>query len=86
MESGRLQLKAWIKRRHSTQRETANYLGWHETYVSQLITGARVPELDNAIKIERFTGIPVEAWMSTEQDRNAAPVGPVSPEQSNTQA
>lgn len=50
------------------QREAAEHFGWDETYVSQLVNGRRSPGLDNAILIERLTGIPVEAWASSALD------------------
>lgn len=68
MKSGQEQLKDWMHRRRFMQREAAEYLGWDETYVSRLLTGGRVPGLDNAIHLERMTGIPVEVWASSELD------------------
>jgi transcriptional regulator with XRE-family HTH domain len=58
-----------MHRRRFLQREAADYFGWHETYISQLLSGARTPGLDNAVQIERQTGIPVEAWMPSELDK-----------------
>lgn len=52
------------------QTEMAEYLGWDETYVSRILTGARVPGLDNALHLERKTGIPVEVWASSELDKD----------------
>ena len=66
MKSGPEQFKDWMHRRRFMQREAAEHFGWHETYISQLLNGARTPGLDNAVTIERETGIPVEAWMSSE--------------------
>lgn len=63
-----------MHRRKFMQREAAEYLGWDETYVSKLLSGARVPGLDNAIHLERMTGIPVERWASTELDKDDASV------------
>lgn len=57
-----------MHRRKFFQREAAEYLGVHETFVSQLVNGERTPGLENAITIERLTGIPVEAWLSTASD------------------
>lgn len=68
MKTGRMQFKDWIKRRGFLQQDAAEYLGFDETYVSHLCTGARTPALDNAVKIERLTGIPVAAWMSKRED------------------
>lgn len=57
------------------QKEAAEYFGYHETYISQLLSGARTPGLENAVHIERMSGIPVEAWASSEQDSEAVPAG-----------
>lgn len=69
MKSGPEQLKDWMHRRRFMQREAADYFGWHETYISHLLSGARTPGLDNAVTIERLTGIPIEAWVSSELDK-----------------
>ena len=74
MTSGAQQLKDWMHRRRFMQREAAAYFGWHETYISQLVNGTRMPGLDNAIKIERETGIPVEAWASSKPNEPDAMV------------
>lgn len=78
MESGAEQLKDWLDRRwpKSTrkQRDAADHFGWDESFISQLCRGARLPGLINAIRIERETGIPVEAWVSSEVDKPAADV------------
>jgi len=68
MKTGAEQLKDWMHRRRFMQREMAEYLGWDETYVSRLLTGGRLPGLDNALHLERKTGIPVEVWASSELD------------------
>lgn len=74
MESGAKQLKEWMHRRRFMQTEAAKYLGFDPTFVSQLVNGARTPGLDNAIKIERETGIPVEAWLPIDRDETVQPV------------
>jgi transcriptional regulator with XRE-family HTH domain len=74
MKSGAEQLKDWMHRRRFLQREAAEHLGFDATFVSQLVNGARVPGLDNAVRIERETGIPVEAWMPSERDETVQPV------------
>jgi transcriptional regulator with XRE-family HTH domain len=74
MKSGPEQLKDWMHRRRFMQREVAEHLGIHFTFVCQLIAGKRSPGLDNAIKIERLTGIPVEAWASSSIDESAEPI------------
>lgn len=60
-----------MHRRRFMQREAAEYLGWDETYVSRLLSGTRVPGLDNAIHLERMTGIPVEVWASSALDNDS---------------
>ena len=74
MKSGPQQLKDWMIRRKFLQRETADHLGFHETFISQLLNGARVPGLENAIHIERETGIPVEAWLPSDRGQTEQPV------------
>ena len=68
MKSGAEQLKDWMDRRGFNHTEAAEYLGWDMTFVSKLVNGKRAPGLTNAVKIERETGIPVEAWMSSDLD------------------
>ena len=75
MKSGAEQLKDWMHRRRFLQREAADHLGFDETFVSQLVNGRRTPGLDNAILIERETGIPVEAWLSHADDKSGEAVG-----------
>lgn len=73
MTTGAEQLKDWMERRGFDQRETARYFGWDETYVSKIVKGVRRPGLDNAHKIERLTGIPTQAWDSSELDNTGEP-------------
>jgi len=70
MKSGPDQLRDWMHRRRFLQREAADYLGFDETFVSHLVNGKRTPGLDNAIIMERKTGIPVEAWLSDGEDKS----------------
>lgn len=72
MPSGPEQLKDWMHRRRFLQRETAEYLGFQESYISQLLNGVRVPAVDNAVHIEEMTGIPVRAWRASELDTSVA--------------
>lgn len=71
MQSGPEQLKDWMRRRGFNQADAARYLQFDEPYISVLLSGKRTPGLPNAIQLERFTGIPVEAWASTELDTAA---------------
>jgi transcriptional regulator with XRE-family HTH domain len=67
--TGAAHLKDWMHRRQlRSQRELAQYLGFDERLISQVLTGQRGPGLRNAIVIERKTGIPVEVWASSELD------------------
>ena len=72
MKSGRQQLIEWMKHQGLTQQETAARFGWDPTFISQLKQGWRLPGLANAVKIQRKTGIPVEAWVSRERDKSLA--------------
>lgn len=69
MQSGPEQLKDWIERRGFNQRLAAAFLGWDESIISNMLTGKRGIGLENAVYLERMTGIPVEAWVSSELDR-----------------
>lgn len=60
--SGSDQLKDWMERRGFNQTETAAFFGWPQALISYLINNQRTPGLRKAIRIERETGIPVEAW------------------------
>lgn len=82
MNTGPEQLKDWMHRRRFMQREAADYLGYHETYISHLLSGSRTPSLDNAVQIERMTGIPIEAWVTSEVDKLAA-VGAAASKKTN---
>lgn len=67
MQSGPDQLRDWMERRGiRNQRDAAELLEITEVFLSQLLNSRRKPGLDNAIKIERLTGIPVEAWLLNE--------------------
>lgn len=68
MQDGADQLRDWMDRRGFNATETAVYFGWDLTFVSKLLNRHRSPGLTNAIKIERQTGIPAEAWVSSELD------------------
>lgn len=72
MKTGAEQLVDWMRRRGFTARDTANHFDWDETFISKLVKGHRLPGLTNAIRIERETGIPVEAWVSSELDEQPA--------------
>lgn len=66
MPDGRERLRDWIARSRLTQRAAAKLLGMHYTFLSQILSGDRSPALKTAVRIERVTGIPVEAWMPSD--------------------
>ena len=70
MVDGRTRLREWIDRSKMTDRAAAQLLGIHFTFLSQILNSGRdrSPSLKTAVRIERVTGIPVEAWMPTEVD------------------
>ena len=59
---GRDRLREWMDRSKLNQTETAQLLGFDAVFLSQILNGHRRPGLDNAITIERVTGISVESW------------------------
>ena len=70
MVSGSEQFVDWMRRRGFNQADAARYLAFDQPYIAVLVSGKRSPGLDNAIKLERLTGIPVEAWASTDVDES----------------
>lgn len=74
MVEGRERLRDWIERSKLTQRQAAELLDMHYTFLSQILNSDRSPALGTAVRIERVTGIPVEAWMPTEVDPEPQPV------------
>lgn len=60
-------LKDWMRLRGFTQAQAARYMGFEEPYMSLLARGLRTPGLTNAIRLERLTGIPVEAWTAEKE-------------------
>jgi transcriptional regulator with XRE-family HTH domain len=61
-KSPHARLRAWRKRRGYTQDVAAKRLGLSQAMVSDLEQGKRGPSRDDAIVIERETGIAIEAW------------------------
>lgn len=66
-ESGPVQLRDWMRRRGFLPTDAARYLEFTEPQMSKLLSGSR-PNLINALKIERRAGIPVEAWVTSEEE------------------
>jgi plasmid maintenance system antidote protein VapI len=74
MQSGSDQLRDWIRRRgFATQVEAAEYLGIETSTFSLLVNGKRSPGLNNALDLEKKTGIPVEAWATDGDDSDDDP-------------
>lgn len=74
MTSGPDQLRDWMNRRGLNQAETADLMGFDQTYISQLLSGRRHPSLRNAIRIQRETGIAPDAWLSSQLDETNRPI------------
>lgn len=83
-KSGPEQFKDWMKRRGFNQSETAEFFGWGENVISQFANGRRSPGLARAIKIEELTGIPVEAWASSDDDESGSAVTATSPKRQSS--
>lgn len=67
LQPGRQRLRDWVDRsKFDSDRQAAEILGVHPVVLSQWMSGARRPDLDNALLIERVTGISVESWQLTE--------------------
>lgn len=76
MEAGHLQFQDWQQRRGFSGVETAEYLGLDAFQVSRLKTPGFPPNLKTAIKVERGTGIPVEAWLADDAEMASAIAAP----------
>lgn len=66
--TGRERLAQWITRSRLTQVEAAQRMDIEATNLSQILNGHRRPGLENAIKIQRATGIVVEAWAACDEE------------------
>lgn len=80
--NGAARLREWIGRaKFESQREAADALGVHEVVLCQWLSGDRIPDLDNAHRLEDITGISTESWRLTDVSRSdaAEPVGAVNP-------
>jgi transcriptional regulator with XRE-family HTH domain len=71
MHSGPEQLKDWMSRKGFKQADACRFLGFDAATMSNFLAGKRTPGLETAVRIERSTGIPVEAWLPTEIDEAA---------------
>ena len=66
MSSGPQRLRAYLERSKQNQRQFAALTRFSEPFISQLVTGTRKPSIDNAVKLEQLTGIPVACWSEHE--------------------
>ena len=48
-----------------SQRAAARLLGFHYTFLSQILRRDRSPSLATAVRIYRITGVPMDAWAPT---------------------
>jgi transcriptional regulator with XRE-family HTH domain len=78
MKSGAELLKAWMGRMGLNLTQTAAELEMQLPYLSMIASGKRNPGLRAAVKIERRTGIPAEAWLATEVYGSSADATPVA--------
>lgn len=62
MKHGRYQLMQWIRRGRVSQSVAAEELGLKSPQLSKYLTGYATPTLEKALRIQRLTSIPVEAW------------------------
>lgn len=75
MKPAREQLREWLTRAKLTQRAAARAFGMHYTFLSQILNSDRSPALATAVRLERITGIPVEAWLTTDDDVHLTAAG-----------
>lgn len=63
-------MRAWLERTKLTQYQAAEDIGISQEEMSYYINGHRRPVLEKAVKIERVTGIPASAWVSSPRDKS----------------
>lgn len=61
-------LAQWIERSKLNQAEAARIIGMDPTQLSHILLRRRRPGLDNAVKIEKATGIQPDAWVPIDED------------------
>lgn len=64
-----------MERRSFNNEEAARYLELDASTVTKLANGTRHAGLKIALMIERKTGIPVESWLSADEDTSSEAVG-----------
>lgn len=73
--SGHLQLQRWMQRAKLNQVHAAELIGIGYWHFNKIYLGVRLPGRDVAVQIEQKTGIPVEAWVSSEMDNSLRSTG-----------
>lgn len=68
MSSGPEELREWIGKRFGSYTEAADHLGLDASVVTKLANGTRNAGLKIALLLHRKTGIPVDAWVSDDED------------------
>jgi plasmid maintenance system antidote protein VapI len=63
--TGRERLIDWMRISKLNQRQAAKVIGLHWGMVNKLVLGIRRPGRQTAVKIQRATGIAVDAWEDT---------------------
>jgi transcriptional regulator with XRE-family HTH domain len=89
MQHGSHQLKQWLERARLDQRQGAAKLGMHFTTLNKILLRKRVPTLKSAIRIERLTGVPMEAWAAPvvgKSKKRAQPEGEIGPDRQGVNA
>ena len=56
------------KKKRLSQRQLANLVGVHPSYIALIELGLRKPSLDIALKLSRILGVPVEELFPVEED------------------
>lgn len=69
-------MRDWMRRRGFLPADAARYVGFSKAAMSRLLAGKFQPNLNNAIKIHRLTGIPVEAWGTDEEETELVTAAP----------
>lgn len=65
-------LREWMTKERVTQAQFARDIERHDSFVSHLLAGRRLPSLRLAATIERHTGIPSSAWAASPPEKRAA--------------
>lgn len=69
--SGRARLRQWLDKSKLSQVKAAEIVGIDKGMFNHFLMGQRTPGLVSALRIERATGIPVEAWVPSSNDTSS---------------